>query len=73
MVSLKGDPSEHRISLPLGFPSKQLSKEGLPLHTSPYLWYWIVVANASSSIVAELQTVRHLILQPDLEPLPENE
>ena len=27
------------------FPSTQLSKEGLPLHTSPYLWYWIVVAN----------------------------
>ena len=30
---------------PQDFPSTQPSKEGLPSHTSAYLWYWIVVAN----------------------------
>ena len=33
------------LPLPQDFPSTQLFKEGLPSHTSPYLWYWIVVAN----------------------------
>ena len=36
---LSGNPSVHKISLPLS----QLL--GLPPHTSPYLWYWIDVAN----------------------------
>ena len=40
-----GTASVHRMSLPQDFPSTQLSNVGLPLHTSPYLWYWIVVAN----------------------------
>ena len=40
-----GLPVFTKISLPQDFPSTQLSKEGLPLHTSTYLWYWIVVAN----------------------------
>ena len=43
-----GTPSVHRISLPPDFPSTQLSKEGLPSHTSPYFWYWIVVANGQA-------------------------
>ena len=40
----------HSGSLPQGFLSTQLLKKGLPLHTSPYLWYWIVVANAKRCI-----------------------
>ena len=48
-------PSVHRISLPQDFPSTQLSKEGLPSHTSPYLWYRIVVANAFAPSVIPRQ------------------
>ena len=39
MVCINICPKLSSILLP--FP-----KVGLPLHTSPYLWYWIVVANA---------------------------
>ena len=42
-------PSLQRISLPQDFPPTQLLKVGLPLHTSRYLWYRIVVANRKGS------------------------
>ena len=51
-------PSVHRISLPQDFPSSQLSTVGLSVDNSPYLWYWIVVANygggGGNRVVTEL-------------------
>ena len=46
--------SVHKMSLPQDVPSTHLSKVGLPLHTSRYLWYWIVVANWLDNICQKL-------------------